>query len=110
MKYNIPNILINKNKSIFEALQKLNKIEDVSRLILFVTDDNRSVLGSLTDGDIRRLHIKNDNLKTIKRKDINQNFIYEVELNKYINKLDKTVQYIPILKDKKQILGIAKII
>ena len=55
LKYmNLGNILIHKNKSIVEALQKLNTIRDVSRLILFVEDDDKVVIGSLTDGDIRR--------------------------------------------------------
>ena len=50
----IENIIIHKDKTILDALHKLNKIRDVSRLILFVIDNDRSVLGSLTDGDIRR--------------------------------------------------------
>lgn len=50
----IENILIHKDKTILDALHKLNKIRDVSRLILFVIDNDGSVLGSLTDGDIRR--------------------------------------------------------
>ena len=109
MKYNIPNILINKNKSIFEALQKLNKIEDVSRLILFVTDDNRSVLGSLTDGDIRRsLAIDGDVMKKVG--DIcYRNFIFENDKKEFLNLKDytkKNIKILPILDKDNRLLGI----
>ena len=59
-------IFINKNKSILQALKKLNALRDVSRLILFVTNNDGSVLGSLTDGDIRRsLAIEPDLLRKV---------------------------------------------
>ena len=105
--YDFPYLYFKNKCKLIDILLKMTEYK--MGIVVFL-DDLNNVIGIITDGDIRRLHIKNDNLKTIKRKDINQNFIYEVELNKYINKLDKTVQYIPILKDKKQILGIAKII
>ena len=54
-------ILIDENKTIQQALEKLNSLRDVSRLILFVIKNDGSVLGSLTDGDIRRsLAVKAD--------------------------------------------------
>ncbi len=48
--------LINKNSSIREALQKLDEL--ASDAILFLVDDNNQLLGSLTDGDLRRGFIK----------------------------------------------------
>ena len=53
------NILIHKDNTIIQALEKLNSIRDVNRLILFVYDDNNRVIGSLTDGDIRRSLVSN---------------------------------------------------
>ena len=47
-------LLIHKDKNLVEGLQKLNALRNISRLILFVVDDNGRVIGSVTDGDIRR--------------------------------------------------------
>jgi dTDP-glucose pyrophosphorylase len=48
--------LINKNASIREALQKLDELAPDA--ILFLVDDHNQLLGSLTDGDLRRGFIK----------------------------------------------------
>ena len=109
MKFNILNIQINKNKSIFEALQKLNKIEDVSRLILFVTHDNGSVLGSLTDGDIRRsLSNEGDVMKKVE--DICfRNFVFEYDKKEFLNLKSyrkKDIKILPILDKDNRLLGI----
>ena len=47
-------ILINKNKNIIDALNQLSSIRDYSRLVLFVINENNKIIGSITDGDIRR--------------------------------------------------------
>lgn len=47
-------LLINQNKNIIDALDQLSSIRDYSRLVLFVTDENNKIFGSITDGDIRR--------------------------------------------------------
>ena len=81
-------ILIEEDKNIIEALNKLNAInldDDISRLILFVINYNGSIIGSLTDGDIRRSLIKEKNLNK-KVKDIcNRNFVKIYETSDYIN-------------------------
>ena len=79
------NILIHKDKTILDALHKLNKIRDVSRLILFVTDNNGFVLGSLTDGDIRRsLVIESDVMKKVG--DICfRNFVFEYDKKEFLD-------------------------
>ena len=47
-------ILIHKDKNLVEGLRQLNQLRGISRLILFVVDDEDRVVGSVTDGDIRR--------------------------------------------------------
>jgi dTDP-glucose pyrophosphorylase len=97
-------LLINKNKNIIEALAQLSTIRDYSKLILFVIDDDNKILGSLTDGDIRRSLLEHKDLYKklvhICRKD----FSFCYENNKYISfkALTKNnTQIIPILnKDK----------
>jgi dTDP-glucose pyrophosphorylase len=48
---NISQFFINKDKSIYEALKQL---DESAEKILFVVDNNEKLIGSLTDGDIRR--------------------------------------------------------
>ena len=67
----------------------------------FFTDENDYLLGLLTDGDIRRLIIKNDKLSKISREHINTSFYYEDNNEKYICECKKGVTYIPVLTGKK---------
>ena len=57
------NVLIHKDKNLIEGLKKLSELQDISRLILFVIDDNNRVIGSVTDGDIRRSIVNEQNLQ-----------------------------------------------
>lgn len=99
------NILINKNKTILEALQQLNLIKDVSRLILFVEDDDQSIIGSLTDGDIRRALTINKNIYQTIDSACNRAFTYIEEGYTFINLneyRDKNLKILPVLNEKKQ--------
>lgn len=48
--------MINKSANIVEAMKSLNEVSET--LTLFVTDENNKLIGTLTDGDIRRGFIK----------------------------------------------------
>ncbi|MGY5850479.1 nucleotidyltransferase family protein [Salegentibacter sp. F14] len=78
-------ILINEKKTIKDALIKLNSIRDVSRLILFVEDRNEKVLGSLTDGDIRRSLAKDGDLQKTVGEICNKNFVFEYEKEGFLD-------------------------
>lgn len=70
----------------------------------FFVDEFNILIGILTDGDIRRLLIENEEIKEINIYLINKKFYWEEDLNKY--KCDsKNYNYIPILNNKK-IMGI----
>lgn len=70
----------------------------------FFVNEINELIGILTDGDIRRILLDNENLKEICLNLINKNFYWEEDLNKY--KCDcKNYNYIPILNNKK-IIGI----
>ena len=94
-----------KNKSI-----KLNDIflEMTTKRIgcCFFERENKELCGILTDGDIRILLINNPELKLITITDINMDFEYETDVNKYLINC-KNQRYIPILKQKK-IIGIIR--
>lgn len=106
------NILIHKDKTILDALEKLNRIlsvTKVSRLILFVTESDGTILGSVTDGDIRRSLISNQNLDEKLKNICNKNFIFEykkerfVDLKKYRK---KDIKILPILDFKRRLVEV----
>lgn len=56
-------LLISKNSSLSKAIKKINENSiKFSQKVIFVVDNNNKLLGSITDGDIRRAIIKNNSL------------------------------------------------
>lgn len=70
----------------------------------FFVDKEDKLLGILTDGDIRRLLIKNNTTKFITINNINTNYYYETNLDKYLINIKKKF-YIPIIS-KYKIIGL----
>ena len=58
---NIKNTSIHEQSSVIQVINKLNKNKIK---IVFVIDKNDSLIGTITDGDIRRSFLKNKNLNT----------------------------------------------
>jgi dTDP-glucose pyrophosphorylase len=105
----IENILIHKDKSILDALHKLNKIRDVSRLILFVTDNNGTVLGSLTDGDIRRSLLNEQDVSKKVGDVCFRNFVFEFDKKGFLDLRayrKRDIKILPILDEEKRMLRI----
>ncbi|MCZ2845031.1 MAG: nucleotidyltransferase family protein [Candidatus Bathyarchaeota archaeon] len=109
---NLDNITISGQNNILEALKKLNRIlyvTDISSLILFVTDNDNSVIGSLTDGDIRRSLVEEADLTTRAEDICNRNFSFEYEpegfldLNPYRR---RQLNILPILDSDKRLIRI----
>jgi dTDP-glucose pyrophosphorylase len=99
--------LINQNATILEALNQINSFPDnfLSRFMLFVKSDNESIIGSLTDGDIRRALTKNKDLHIKVSKICNKNFTYEFYTDNYLNLSvfkNKGINILPILDKKKR--------
>ena len=96
-------ILINPNKTIFQALEILQKI---STKCLIVVDKNTKLLGTLTDGDIRRAILKGLNLeipisKVYKKKSF---YIYETDKineTEIFKRFNYEINIIPIVNSKK---------
>jgi dTDP-glucose pyrophosphorylase/predicted transcriptional regulator len=65
-KFSYELIFVNDNSSdkSLDVLKKLNTQNELSRQILFVIDNDDKVIGSLTDGDIRRALISNFTLES----------------------------------------------
>lgn len=73
----------------------------------FFVNDIDELIGILTDGDIRRLISKNGNKQMITTNDINKNYYYEENLNKFVCECKK-YNYFPILEHNK-LIGVANL-
>ena len=66
--------LINFEASIRDGLKKLNDIHNPNQQIIFVTDNQNIILGTVTNGDVRRGLINNvslnENIDKIMQKDL----------------------------------------
>jgi len=108
----IDNLLIHRDKTIIDALQKLNNIlyvGQISRLILFVIDENKSIIGTITDGDIRRSLIKHSNLNLRVEEICNKKFIHENDRSDFVDlRVYRTqdIKILPILDKNKKLIRI----
>ena len=96
-------ILIHKNKNLVEGLQHLNELRNLSRLILFVVDDNEKVIGSVTDGDIRRSIVAEQNLQKTLGEIANPDFkrLYQKDTYQSFEKYRKSdIKILPILNQE----------
>ncbi len=101
------NYIIQPNNLIVDALKK---IESNNKGFVIVVNDRGTLLGTLTDGDIRRALIKNKSIKedveSIYNKDVskvfnNENFSKVIELFK-----NTKIQFIPIVDEKNILVNI----
>lgn len=102
-------IQISENKDILCALKKLNAIRDVSRLILFVHEENGKVVGSLTDGDIRRSLAEDADINKSVGLICNRNFVFEYDKKGFLDlkPFRKTnIKILPILDKEKKMVRI----
>ena len=74
---------IQKNKSIRYALGKINNFPPNSVLILFVINEKGEIIGSITDGDIRRGLINGNNLDETVDKIMKKDFKYVKDFSDY---------------------------
>lgn len=98
-------IFINSNISIKEAIKRL---DITAKKILFVTD-NRRLLGSVTDGDVRRWILKNGNLDSSVDNIMNVSPIRLNKKEKYLSQKtikEKKIEAIPIVDDENNIIEV----
>lgn len=98
------NIVIDNNITLLQALQKLNENEFK---ILFIKKKNK-IVGTLTDGDIRRILLKENNLKISIDNKYNKKFIFFFEKNFNEQKANiemkkKSIFLVPILNQKMEL-------
>ena len=106
--YNYKQHLISFNVSLSDALIQLNRLRGDK--ILFVVDETSILLGSITDGDIRRGLLKN-NSKEVSIKNFYQalpKFLYhdQQDVKNILELREKGFSIIPILDREKRIIDI----
>lgn len=97
-----PKLLYNENLKLIEISLEMTKFK--IGCCFFINKFNE-LIGIITDGDIRRLLLKNNNINNIENY-INKHFYFETDLNKYLKDCKKK-GFFPILKNNK-IIGIVK--
>lgn len=97
MKLN--DIVTDEKITIIDALKKISSIRDISKLILFVSSSNNKIIGSITDGDIRRALIKGYGLNTKIGDICCRDFVFRYESDDHIelNSLTKGENKINVL-------------
>lgn len=106
-KNDLKKFLIKENDTILMAMQKIN---ENYKEIVFVIDESNQLIGSITDGDVRRGLLSNMKLDSQANLIMNKNFTY---INKNVDRafvLDimkaRSIRQIPIINEKKEIIGI----
>uniref|UniRef100_UPI0030C84401 CBS domain-containing protein n=1 Tax=Nonlabens tegetincola TaxID=323273 RepID=UPI0030C84401 len=97
-------ITISSKATILDALKKLNEIRKISRLILFVKNENNKIIGSITDGDIRRSLSLNQDLNKSVEEVCFKNFVHHIENGDFIDLSvyrKQNIKILPILNSDK---------
>jgi dTDP-glucose pyrophosphorylase len=102
--------IISLNTTLKQALEKLNNLPSKDSLTLFVVDDSKKLLGSLTDGDIRRALINNLSIDAPIEKVMNKKPKY-IRLNSFtIDEIDlfkeKEIDLVPIIDENDLLIKI----
>lgn len=104
----ISKFIISGDEPIVNALKQLNNLHSVS-MTLFVINEDGHIIGSLTDGDIRRALISGKSVDTEVKNAVHSNFLYISDLNdvKTIRKYrEKKITLVPVLDSDGRILDI----
>lgn len=98
---------INQNATIIDAVKKINDVSDGQALVLFVLNEANQLIGSLTDGDIRRGLLKgfqlSDNIQKIMFREFH--YIKDLKNTKKIKKLKELdLKIIPHVSEGKKLI------
>ena len=98
--------LINKNNDLSFALNQMNKNQ---LKILVCVDDNTRLVGTLSDGDIRRYLVKKNSLNVKIDKIANKKAIYVFNEDNISDKYDLKYNIIPVLDKNKKVISIVEL-
>lgn len=105
---NLTKYIIDVNSTIIDALKKLNDLPKT--LTLFVEDDKNRIIGTITDGDIRRALINGHKLENSINDIVFTNFSYLIDNEDNFTKLKefrkKSLKAVPLLDKNYKLLKI----
>lgn len=105
---NLERYIISEDKVILDALKALNSLHSEA-MTLFVVNQNKEMVGTITDGDIRRALTSEISLDAPISKAMHRGFFY-VSHNSEVSKLkmlrEKNIVLIPLLDAEKRIIDI----
>ncbi len=104
MKKKIENIIINKNSRLLDAIKKINSN---TFGICFVVDKNKKIIGSISDGDIRKKILRGVKMnipvvKVMNKKVKSAHYLSNSE--NIFKLLNNKIKIIPLVNDKKIII------
>jgi len=101
------NYVITNNVSLYEALQQMN---DRKVKFLVVTDSGNKVVGTLTDGDIRRSILKDQNLNRSIEECVCKNITYltaQSQLSDAIEAFkDERFEFLPVMDSENKLINL----
>lgn len=104
------NNLIQKGKTLHEALEQMNSLRRGESLTLFVVDEKNAIIGTLTDGDIRRAFVNGAQLSNCVEIIARKDFSYLKENNFDVKQIHECkarwIELLPVLNEKMQIVDI----
>lgn len=108
--YNQSNYIISKDSTVIDALRQINDLV-TGPLVLFAIDENERMIGTLTDGDIRRALIAGQNLHDCIEMVMNKNFNYlrhddQNLVSSLHQQRELKMKLVPILDDDNHIVEI----
>ena len=108
--HNYLDICINKNEKMHVAIKVLN---EANLKILFVVNNEKKLLGTITDGDVRRSLIREFSMDTLVTEIMNSSPKYCHDYDPFIKKQEimkiNGVNILPVLNDKNVICGLETI-
>jgi dTDP-glucose pyrophosphorylase len=104
------NHIIRENFTLKNALEHINSLSSLDSLTLFIVDASKKLIGTLTDGDIRRSLVDNALLNDLVGVSMNTHFKYILQSNNNIEYISEAklegIGLMPIVNENFQILKI----
>jgi dTDP-glucose pyrophosphorylase len=104
--FDIKDIMTDINMTIRETIKKL---DETSKKIILIVDETTTLIGVVTDGDIRRWILKNGNLdeKVSVIMNTSPKFVYEGEVDKAFDIMKaRYIDAIPVLDRNKKVINV----
>ena len=102
--------LVKDNQCVLDALRLLNNMDKGSARTLFVVNENNEMVGTLTDGDIRRKLVEGYDIISLVSQIMHQEFCYlqenEISVLDIHKAKEKGISLLPVLNRQKKIVDI----